>query len=46
MFDKHSSEFWDRRYGESNYAYGVEPNAYLVAQKERIESGMQVLVRW
>lgn len=44
MFDKHNSEFWDRRYGESDYAYGIEPNAYLVAQKERIRSRMQVLV--
>lgn len=44
MFKKHNQEFWDKRYGESDYAYGIEPNAFLVAQKERIQKGMQVLV--
>ncbi len=44
MFKGHNQEFWDRRYGESDYAYGVEPNAFLVSQKQRIQSEMQVLV--
>ncbi|WP_319422708.1 hypothetical protein [Pleurocapsa sp. FMAR1] len=44
MFKKHNQEFWDKRYGESDYAYGIKPNAFLVAQKERIYARMQVLV--
>ena len=29
-------EFWDRRYGESGFAYGTEPNAFLVSQCDRL----------
>jgi len=38
--DKH---FWDGRYGEPGFAYGTEPNAYLVAQKGRLRPGMRAL---
>ncbi len=30
---------WDQRYSESGYAYGTEPNDFLVAMADRIRSG-------
>lgn len=30
---------WDQRYGESGYAYGIEPNDFLVEQASRIPQG-------
>lgn len=38
--DKH---FWDARYGEPGFAYGTEPNAYLVSQAGRLRHGMRAL---
>ncbi len=38
--DKH---FWDARYGEPGFAYGTEPNAYLVLQADRLRPGMRAL---
>lgn len=38
-----SAEFWDDRYGGDDYAYGTEPNAFLVRQRWRLERGMRVL---
>ncbi len=32
-------EFWERRYSESAYAYGTEPNAFLVEVASRIPPG-------
>jgi len=31
--------FWDQRYGADDYAYGVEPNAFLVEQAHHIPPG-------
>jgi cyclopropane fatty-acyl-phospholipid synthase-like methyltransferase len=38
-----SSEFWDSRYREPGYAYGTEPNAFLVSQRHLLVPGMKVL---
>jgi cyclopropane fatty-acyl-phospholipid synthase-like methyltransferase len=35
---------WDERYRAERYAYGLEPNAFLAAQCERLEGGMRALV--
>ena len=32
-------EFWERRYTESGYAYGTEPNGFLVEVADRIPPG-------
>jgi len=32
-------EFWNERYAESEYAYGKEPNEFLVAEHHRIKPG-------
>ena len=34
MFTNHNSQFWDNRYSESDYAYGI-PNQFLVEQQYR-----------
>jgi cyclopropane fatty-acyl-phospholipid synthase-like methyltransferase len=34
---------WDQRYASDEYHYGVEPNAFLVAQAHRIPPGARVL---
>jgi cyclopropane fatty-acyl-phospholipid synthase-like methyltransferase len=38
-----SNEFWDTRYGEPGYAYGTEPNAFLVSKAHLLKSGMTAL---
>lgn len=38
-----STDFWNSRYAEPGYAYGTEPNAFLVAQKKYLESGGKAL---
>lgn len=43
MFTSHNSNFWDKRYGESGYAYGTHPNQFLVDQQHRLSPGMQAL---
>jgi protein-L-isoaspartate O-methyltransferase len=35
---------WDARYGSDHYAYGLEPNAFLAAQRNRLKPGMRALV--
>jgi SAM-dependent methyltransferase len=35
--------FWDARFDRRDYVYGKEPNAFLVAQRHRLEPGMSVL---
>jgi hypothetical protein len=35
---------WDARYGSEQYAYGLEPNAFLAAQRHRLKAGMRALV--
>jgi 2-polyprenyl-3-methyl-5-hydroxy-6-metoxy-1,4-benzoquinol methylase len=38
-----NTEFWNSRYAESGYAYGTEPNAFLVSQKHYLKPGMKAL---
>jgi len=38
-----STEFWDRRYAEPGFAYGTEPNAFLVSQRNRLVKGALAL---
>jgi 2-polyprenyl-3-methyl-5-hydroxy-6-metoxy-1,4-benzoquinol methylase len=38
-----NNEFWNARYAETGYAYGTEPNAFLVAQKNYLKSGGKAL---
>ncbi len=38
-----SADFWDSRYAEPGYAYGTEPNAFLVSQKHYLKPGMKAL---
>ena len=44
MFTSHNSQFWDKRYSESDYAYGTKANQFLIEQKHRLEPGMKTLV--
>lgn len=37
-------EFWEARYAEEGLAYGVEPNEFLVLQRQYFKPGMKVLV--
>lgn len=36
-------EFWDKRYAEPGFAYGTEPNAFLVSQLDLLKPGMLAL---
>lgn len=38
-----SANAWDERYDRADFAYGTEPNAFLVGQRWRLERGMAVL---
>ena len=38
-----SADFWNSRYAEPGYAYGTEPNAFLVAQKKYLKPGGKAL---
>lgn len=38
------SQFWDGKFSATEYVYGHEPNAHLVAQAARIAPGARVLV--
>ena len=38
-----STEFWNNRYAEPGFAYGTEPNAFLVSQRSFLRPGMQAL---
>ncbi|TYQ27797.1 class I SAM-dependent methyltransferase [Pseudanabaena sp. UWO311] len=44
MFTGHNSKFWDERYQESEYAYGIEPNQFLTSQINRLKPNTQALV--
>ena len=39
-----TQDFWEQRYAEEEYAYGVKPNAFLVTQIDRLAAGAKVLV--
>lgn len=43
MFTSHTSKFWDDRYREADYAYGVVPNQFLIGQQHRLKPGMKAL---
>lgn len=36
-------EFWNQRYGASEYAYGTEPNVFFKAQLDRLPAGRILL---
>jgi len=38
-----STDFWNSRYAESGYAYGTEPNAFLVSQSKYLKPGGKAL---
>jgi cyclopropane fatty-acyl-phospholipid synthase-like methyltransferase len=38
-----STDFWNYRYAEPGYAYGTEPNAFLVSQKKYLKPGGKAL---
>jgi len=38
-----NTDFWNARYAEPGFAYGTEPNAFLVSQKQYLKSGMKAL---
>lgn len=44
MFTGHNSTFWDNRYSEADYAYGIKPNQFLSTQQHHLKPGMKVLV--
>ena len=37
------NEFWDRRFAESDYVYGTEPNAFFRSVIDRMEPGKLLL---
>jgi cyclopropane fatty-acyl-phospholipid synthase-like methyltransferase len=37
------TDFWNARYGEPGFAYGTEPNAFLVARRNLLKPGMKAL---
>ena len=36
-------DFWNARYAEPGFAYGTEPNSFLVSQKQYLKPGMKAL---
>lgn len=38
-----STDFWNNRYAERGYAYGTEPNVFLVSQRQYLKPGMKAL---
>ena len=34
-----SKDFWNSRYSEQEFAYGTEPNAFLIERLEKVKSG-------
>jgi cyclopropane fatty-acyl-phospholipid synthase-like methyltransferase len=38
-----TTDFWNTRYAEPGYAYGIEPNAFLVSQRQYFQPGMKAL---
>ena len=39
-----SNDFWDSRYGEDGFAYGLAPNVFLASFAETLTAGKNVLV--
>ena len=44
MSEADPAAMWDERYGGEAFAYGLEPNAFLAAQRELLRPGMRALV--
>lgn len=38
-----TNDFWNTRYAAPGFAYGTEPNAFLVSQKHLLKPGMKAL---
>ena len=38
-----TNDFWNARFAEPGFAYGSEPNAFLVSQKQYLKAGMKAL---
>ena len=38
-----TNDFWNSRFSEPGYAYGTEPNAFLVSQKHHLMPGLKAL---
>jgi len=38
-----NKEFWNIRYAEPGFAYGTEPNAFLISQKKLLKPGLKAL---
>ena len=38
-----TNDFWNSRFSEPGYAYGTEPNAFLVSQKHYLLPGLKAL---
>jgi len=38
-----NNDFWNSRYAEADFAYGTEPNAFLVSQRSLLRPGMKAL---
>lgn len=43
MFVNHTTNFWNERYEKEQYAYGTEPNTFLMSQQHRLRPGMRAL---
>ncbi len=43
-FAGHAASFWNARYADPEYGYGVAPNAYLASHAHRLKPGMTALV--
>ena len=43
-FTNHTDNFWNKRYGDSDYVYGTDPNQFLQEQAALISPGMKALV--
>jgi hypothetical protein len=44
MSQKFGADMWDERFAGEEFAYGLRPNAYLAAQRDRLRPGMAALV--
>lgn len=38
-----TNDFWDTRFSEPGFAYGTEPNAFLVSQRKYLRAGIKAL---
>jgi hypothetical protein len=44
MFTGHNSKFWDDRYDESDYAYGITANQFLTKQQHQVQIQTQITI--